>query len=72
VTTACELVLLLATNRWTGGGKWLPRRLAEVDSDQPGRLVEAQRAAFSGERAFSRMWSSTCCGVQAGRWQKGS
>jgi hypothetical protein len=49
VTAASELVLLLA-NRWTGGGKWLPRRLAEVDSDLPGRLVEAQRAAFSGER----------------------
>jgi hypothetical protein len=47
VTAASEFVLL-AGNRWSAGGKWLPRRLAEIDPGLAGRLVVAQRAALNG------------------------
>lgn len=50
VTAASELVLLVA-NAWTGSGKWLPRRVSEVDPQLPLRLVTAQRAALAGDRA---------------------
>lgn len=49
LTAASELVLL-AENRWSGGGKWLPRRLSEVDPHLPRRLVVALRAAVQGNR----------------------
>ncbi|WP_433792777.1 nucleotidyltransferase domain-containing protein [Actinoplanes sp. CA-252034] len=42
VLAAADL-LLLAENHWSARGKWLPRRLAEVDPDLPGLLVDAQR-----------------------------
>ncbi|MDI6099118.1 nucleotidyltransferase domain-containing protein [Actinoplanes sp. NEAU-A12] len=41
-------LLLLAENRWSARGKWLPRRLAEIDPDLPGRLAAAQRAVVVG------------------------
>lgn len=47
VLAASDFVLL-AENRWAGGGKWLPRRLAEVDHDLPRRLVEGGLAAVEG------------------------
>ncbi|MBO3739392.1 nucleotidyltransferase domain-containing protein [Actinoplanes flavus] len=43
--------LLLAENRWSARGKWLPRRIGEVDPDLPGRLAAGQRAvAVDGDR----------------------
>ena len=48
---AASDLLLLARNRWSARGKWLPRRLAETDADLPGRLVAGQRAAIAeGDR----------------------
>ncbi|MEV4275630.1 nucleotidyltransferase domain-containing protein [Actinoplanes xinjiangensis] len=48
---AASDLLLLAGNRWSARGKWLPRRVAEVDPDLPGRLVAAQRAVLAdGDR----------------------
>jgi hypothetical protein len=41
---AASDLLLLAENRWSARGKWLPRRLAEVDPDLAGRLADAQLA----------------------------
>jgi hypothetical protein len=43
VLTASDL-MLLTENRWSARGKWLPRRLAEIDPELPGRLVTAQQA----------------------------
>ncbi|WP_157751879.1 nucleotidyltransferase domain-containing protein [Actinoplanes derwentensis] len=48
VLSASDL-LLLAENRWSARGKWLPRRLAEVDPGLPGRLVEGHRAVLTGD-----------------------
>lgn len=50
VLAASDFVLL-AENRWAGGGKWLPRRLAEVDHDLPRRLVEGGLAAGGQQRS---------------------
>lgn len=51
VVAASELVLL-TENRWSGGGKWLPRRLAEVDPNLPAELIAAQMTVLAkGDRA---------------------
>ncbi|MFC4065971.1 nucleotidyltransferase domain-containing protein [Actinoplanes subglobosus] len=48
---AASDLLLLSGNRWSARGKWLPRRLAEVDPDLPAQLAEAQRAVIAdGDR----------------------
>jgi hypothetical protein len=44
---AASDLLLLAENRWSARGKWLPRRLAEVDAELPGRLAAAQQAVMT-------------------------
>jgi hypothetical protein len=50
VLAASDLVLL-SGNRWSARGKWLPRRLAEVDPELPARLAAAQRAVITdGDR----------------------
>jgi hypothetical protein len=50
VLTASDL-LLLSGNRWSARGKWLPRRLAEVDAELPARLAAAQQAVIAdGDR----------------------
>ncbi|WP_430784803.1 hypothetical protein [Actinoplanes sp. G11-F43] len=52
VVLAASDLLLLAENRWSARGKWLPRRLAEVAPELPGRLAAGQRAAVAwGDRA---------------------
>ncbi len=40
---------LLHARRWQGGGKWLYRRLSELDPDLARRLVAAQREALDGD-----------------------
>lgn len=47
VMLAASDLLLLAENRWSARGKWLPRRVAEVDSGLPGRLADGHRAAVA-------------------------
>jgi hypothetical protein len=48
---ATSELLLLAGNHWSARGKWLPRRLAQVDPDLPARLGAAQRAVIAdGDR----------------------
>lgn len=46
---AASDLLLLAENRWSARGKWLPRRLAEVMPELPGRLADGQRAVLAAE-----------------------
>ncbi|GAA1589651.1 hypothetical protein GCM10009828_012890 [Actinoplanes couchii] len=47
IMLAASDLLLLAENRWSARGKWLPRRVAEVDPELPGRLADGLRAAVS-------------------------
>jgi hypothetical protein len=45
-------LMLLVGNRWSARGKWLPRRLAEVDPELPGRLATAQVAVGTDREAL--------------------
>ncbi|WP_143134128.1 nucleotidyltransferase domain-containing protein [Actinoplanes philippinensis] len=44
---AASDLLLLAENRWSARGKWLPRRLAELDPALPAQLMSAQQSALT-------------------------
>lgn len=49
--TDAALLVLMAAGAWLGGGKWLGRRLREVDAALHARLTGGLRSAAAGDRA---------------------
>jgi len=48
LTTGSELILL-ASGRWLDTGKWLARRLTEIDGDLAARMIAAHLSAATGQ-----------------------